>query len=138
MARTRQQFSYRNGRDGAAQDGQRGDIDEMSGAQAKQELAEARNTIAQFRKNQEPFKRQRREGYNNYRREQENNSYGQDQQGAARKNVTGPEGSGPGPKQVASPPKIIQVKMLRTSRESSDSDEEPECERAYCVLARVS
>ncbi len=36
----------------------------MSGAQAKQELAEARNTITQFRKNQAPFKRQRRKGWN--------------------------------------------------------------------------
>jgi hypothetical protein len=37
----------------------------MSHAQAKQELAGARNTIAQLGKNQSPFKRQRREGWSN-------------------------------------------------------------------------
>ncbi len=67
----------------------------MSGVQAKQELAEARNTIAQLRKNQAPFKRQRCEGWNT-RREYGNDSHGHEQQGA-RKNVTVPEGAGPGP-----------------------------------------
>ncbi len=45
--------------------------------------------------------------------------------------VTVPEGAGPGPKPAASPPRKVQVKMLRTSRESSDSDEELEHERTY-------
>ncbi len=62
MAKTLQLLAYRNGQDGAAQDRRRRSIDEMSDAQAKQELAEARNTIAQLRKNQAPFKRRRREG----------------------------------------------------------------------------
>jgi hypothetical protein len=112
----------------------------MTLAQAKQALAEANNTIFQLRRDAGPFKRQRREGYNNYCREQGNISYRQEQQGVARKGVTVPEGAGPGPRKVASPLKTVQleVKMLRTSRESSDSDEEPECERAYCVRARVS
>ncbi len=47
------------------------------------------------------------------------------------------EGAGPGPKPAASPPKRVQVEMLRTSRESSDSDEEPEHELAYLVRARM-
>ncbi len=93
LAQARQPYTDRNGRDSAAQDGRRGNIDDMTCAQAKQELVEARNTIAQFRKNQTPFKRQRREGYNNHRREYGNDSHGQEQQGA-RKNVTVPEGAG--------------------------------------------
>jgi hypothetical protein len=63
--------------------------------------------------------------------------HGQDQQGAARKNVTVPEGASSGPKKVASPPKRVQVKMLRTSRGSSDSDEEPERERACLARAQL-
>jgi hypothetical protein len=65
MAQTHPPLADRNGRDCAAQDGRRGNIDEMSGAQAKQELVEVRNTIDQQRKNRAPFKRQRREGWNN-------------------------------------------------------------------------
>jgi hypothetical protein len=49
VAQTRQPLADRNGQDGAAQNGRRRNIDEMSDAQAKQELAEVRNTIAQFR-----------------------------------------------------------------------------------------
>ena len=96
----------------------------MTLAQAKQALAEANNTIFQLRRDAGPFKRQRREGYNNYRREQGNNSYRQDQKGVARKGVTVPEGAGPGPNKVTSPWKRVQVQMLLASRESSDSDEE--------------
>jgi hypothetical protein len=94
-------------------DGRRGSFDEMTFAQTKQELVEARNTIAQFRKNQAPFKRQRSEGHNSYRREYGNDSHGQEQQ-RARKNVTVLESAGPGPKKAASPLKKVQVKMLRT------------------------
>jgi hypothetical protein len=107
----------------------------MSNAAAKQELAEARNTIAQLRNNQALFKKQRREGWNN-RRENGNESHGYEQQGA-RKNVTVPEGAGPGPKPAASPPRRVQVKMLWASRESSDSDKEPKHELAYLVLAQM-
>jgi hypothetical protein len=78
MSQTRQPLADRNGQDGAVQYGRRGNIDEMSDAQAKQELAEARNTIAQLRKNQAPFKRQRREGWNN-RREYGTDSHGYEQ-----------------------------------------------------------
>jgi hypothetical protein len=73
----------------------------MSHAQAKQELAEARNplsTIAQFRKSQAPFKRKRREGWNN-RREYGTDLHGHEQQGVL-ENVTVPEGAGPGPSQL--------------------------------------
>jgi hypothetical protein len=102
----------------------------MSGAQAKQALADARNTIAQLRKNQAPFKRQRLGGWEN-RRDNGIDSHGHEQQGA-RKNVTVSERAGPGPKKAVSPQKKVQVKMLRTSRESSDSDEEPEHE-LFCA-----
>jgi hypothetical protein len=64
MAQTLQPLADRSGRDGAAQDGRQGNNDEMSGTQAKQELAEARNTITQPRKYQVQFKKQRREGWN--------------------------------------------------------------------------
>ncbi len=47
--------------------------------------------------------------------------------------MTVTEGAGPGPKPAASPPKRVQIKMLRTSSETSDSDEEPEHGRAYFV-----
>ncbi len=57
-------------------------------------------------------------------------SHWHEQQGAL-ENVTFPEGAGPGPKPAASPPRRVQITMLRTSRESSDSDEEPEHERTY-------
>ncbi len=133
MAPTRQPLADRNGRDGATQDGRRGNIDEMSGAQAQQKLAEARNIIAQLRKYQEPFKRQRREGWSN-RRGNGNDSHGHEQQ-RARRNVTVPAGPGPKPACVTS--EEVQVNMLRTSRESSDSDEEPEHEPAYFVRARM-
>ncbi len=64
----------------------------MTFAQTKQALAEANNTIVQLR-GTGPFKRQRHEGYNNYRREQGTNLYKQDQQEVARKGVTVPEGA---------------------------------------------
>ena len=62
VAQTLKPLADRNRQEGTAQYGCRGNIDEMSHAQAKQELAEARNTIAQLGKTQSPFKRQRREG----------------------------------------------------------------------------
>jgi hypothetical protein len=40
-------------------------------------------------------------------------------------------------KRAASPQKRVQVKMLRTLRESSNLDEDPDHELAYFVLARV-
>ncbi len=51
--------------------------------------------------------------------------------------MTVPEGAGPGPKKVASPPKRVQDKMLRTSRESLDSDEELEYAQACLARARM-
>ncbi len=48
-----------------------------------------------------------------------------------------PEGTGQRPKLTTSPPKRVQAKMLRTLRESSDSEEEQDRKRAYFVLARV-
>ncbi len=125
----------RNGQDGAAQGGRRGNIDEMSDTQVTQELVEVHNTIAQLRKNQAQFKRQGSKGWNNCS-DNGNDSHGHEQQ-RARKNVTVPEGAGLGPKSAASPPKIVHIKMLRTSRESSDSDQELEHELAYLVLARM-
>ncbi len=50
--------------------------------------------------------------------------------------MTVQEGAGPGPKKAASPPKKVQFKLLKSLRESSDSDEEPEHEQAYFVLAQ--
>ena len=42
-----------------------------------------------------------------------------------------------GTARLLSPPKQVQDKMLQTSRQSSDSDEEPDLERAYFVLALI-
>ncbi len=95
MAQTRQPLADWNGQDCAAQDGRRGIIDEMSDTQAKQELAESRNTIAQLRKTQAPFKQQRCEGWNNHN-EYGTDSHGYEQQGALKNlKVTVLEGAGP-------------------------------------------
>ena len=53
----------KNRREGAAQNGLTRNGDEIGFAEMKQELAEARKTIAQLRKNQAPYKRQRSEGW---------------------------------------------------------------------------
>ena len=91
MAQARQPFTDRNGREGPAQGGGKGPVEEMGLAELRQELAESRNTIYQLRKNQEPFKRQRRDGW-------QRNGRGQDQQATEqqgpKKGVTVHEGEG--------------------------------------------
>ena len=62
MAQTRQPLTDKYGRYGAVHNGRKGNGDELGFAEMKQELAEARNTIAQLRKNQAPDERQSREG----------------------------------------------------------------------------
>ena len=57
MAQVRQALADQNGRGGQAQGGRKGPVEDMGVAEMHQELAEARNTIYQLRKNQEPFKR---------------------------------------------------------------------------------
>ena len=59
-----------------------------------------------------------------------------DQQGPTR-TVAAQEGNGQAPKPPPSEPKKVIVKMLRISRSTSDSDEEPDRERAYFVRARI-
>jgi hypothetical protein len=88
VAQTLKPLADRNGQGGAAQYGRQGNIDEMSHAQAKQELAEVRNTIAQLGKNQSPFKPQRREGWSNCR-ECGTDSHGHEQQGALENDRSG-------------------------------------------------
>ena len=63
MAQVRQPFSDQNGLEGQAQGGRKPPVDEMGVAELRQELAKSRNTIYQLRKNQEQFKRQRRDGW---------------------------------------------------------------------------
>ena len=95
----------------------------MGLAELRQELAESSNTIYQLRKNQEPFKRQRRDGW-------QRNGKGHDQkateQQGPKKGITVQEGDGKAVKSQQSPSKKVQAHMLRTSQKSSDSDEEPD------------
>ena len=63
MAQTRQQSIDRTGREGQAQGGNKGPVEEMSLAELRQELAESRNTTYQLRKNKEPFKWRQRYGW---------------------------------------------------------------------------
>ena len=51
--------------------GRRSPVYEMGVAELRQEVSESRNTIYHLRKNQEPFKRQRREGVQGGRRGQD-------------------------------------------------------------------
>ncbi len=61
MAQTRQPLTNKNGGDGTAQDGRKGNGEEMGYAQMKQELAEESNTVAHLRKSLAQYKRQRSE-----------------------------------------------------------------------------
>ena len=75
MTQARQPLTDRNEREGQAQGGCKGPVEEMGVAELRQELAESSNTIYQLRKNQEPFRRQQRDGW-------QRNWRGQDQQAA--------------------------------------------------------
>ena len=68
----------------------------MGVAELRQELAESRNTIYQLSKSQEPFKRQRRDGWQRGGRRQDQQAT--EHQGP-KKGVTVPEGAGKGIKQ---------------------------------------
>jgi hypothetical protein len=124
LAQTRQPFADKNGRDGAAPAVRKDTIDNTEVVTLRQELAESRNTIAQLRRNQEPSKRQQRDGLGwNRPGWQEQKTQ---EQPPPRRNVTVPEGQRQALKRPASPPPPkARANMLRTSRETSHSDEEP-------------
>ena len=63
MAQARLPLADRNGREGQAHGRRKGPVEEVGLMELPQELAESRNTIYQLRKNQEPFKRQRHDGW---------------------------------------------------------------------------
>ncbi len=135
MAQARPPFAERNGRDSAALDGQRGNVDEMT-------LPRPSRRWRRQPTQSPSLGRTLDHSSSSAARDTTTTcaSSGMTRMGRSkeppRKNVTVPEGAGHGPKRVASPAKRVQVKMLRTSRESSDSDEEQECERAYIVRTR--
>ena len=133
LAQVRQPFSNRNGREGPVQGGRKAALEEMGVVELRQELAEASNTIFQLRKNAEPNKRQRREGWQGGRRSQDQPST--EQQGP-KKGVHVPEGPAKGTKQQPTSPTKVQTSMLRTSRRTSDSDDELMYARANLVRAR--
>ena len=99
-------------------------------AELRQEVAESRNTIYQLRKNREPTKRQRRNGWQGGRRGQNHQST---EQPGPKTGVRVPEGAAKGPRPQQKSPVKVQAHMLRTSMRSSDSDEELMYERACLV-----
>ena len=102
-------------------------------AELRQELADAHNTIFQLRKNAEPYKRQRREGRQGGRRGQGQQST---KQPGPKKEVQVPEWPAKGPKPQPTSPAKVQARMLRTSKRTSDSDEELMYVRANLVRPR--
>ena len=117
-----------------AQGGRKGPVEEMGLAELRQELAKSHNTICQLRKNQEPFKRQRRDGWQRNGRWQDQQA--PEQQGP-KKGVNVPEGAGKAVKTQQSQPKKADVNMLWACRETSDLDEEQNRERVCFVRARI-
>ena len=115
MAQARQPFANRNGREGTQPETRKRPVEDMGVAEMRQELVETRNTIVQLRKNPEPFKRQRRDGW------QRNNCW-QDQQGTDQKgsckSVIVPEGNRKSVKAPSSRPKKVHANMLQTCRET--------------------
>ena len=87
-----------------------------------------------MRKNQEPFKRQQRDGWQRDGRWQDQQASTQQE---PKKGVAVPEGAGKAGKTQQSPPKKAQANMLRTCQKTSDSDEELDHERVYFVRALV-
>ena len=105
----------------------------MGMAELRQEVAVSRNTIYQLRKNQEPTKRKRRDGWQGGLRGQDLQST---EEPGPKPGVHAPKGVAKGLKPQPMSPAKIQAYMLQTSRRSSDSDEELMCERACLVRPR--
>ena len=55
IVQARQPLADKNGREGSPQGARKGPVEDVGVAEMRQELSEARNTIAQLSKNQEPF-----------------------------------------------------------------------------------
>ena len=134
LAQVRQPLSDKNGRDIQGYGGRK-HVDDMTVSPAKlcQEVSESRNTIYQLRKGTQPNERQRQNNWQAGRRGQDPP---QAEQPAPRTGVQGPEGAAKGAKGPQKSPAKAQANMLRTSRRSSDSDEDFMHERACLVRVR--
>ena len=106
----------------------------MNVNELRQECYESRNTIQQMQRTAEPYKRQRQNNWQGRR--------GADQQPApnsqpgTKPGVHVPEGTGKDHKAPPKSPAKAEARMLRTSRMTSDSDEDVVCERANLVRTR--
>ena len=128
MAQVRQPFSNRNGQEPKGSK----HVDDMNIAELRQEVCEGRNTIQQMQKSAEPYMRQRQ---NNWQ-----GRHGMDQQVSAqpgpKTGVHVPEGAGKDYKGPQKSPAKAQARMLRTSRRTSDADEDMVYEKAAAFLVR--
>jgi len=135
---TRAPFADRNGREKTVSGGKGTDGDEPETmADLRRIVAEQANTITQLRKTQDPGKFQRRTAYKGQRKGQDGQHQSTQDTRPPRKRVQVPEGRAQQSSIHPTIPGKAQANMLRTSRATSDSDEEPDRSPACCVRART-
>ena len=134
LGQARPPLSDCNGSEKEENGGKVSESDESEMSRLRRINAEQANTIVQLRKTQDPSKSQLRVGWTSQRRNQDEQPV-QEAPGP-RKKVFVQEGQAQQTKPQQSLPNKEHENMLRTSRATSDSDEEPSISQAYCVQVR--